>query len=110
MSAERGMFIENMFEDKLTDGLTWALRGGRSLIAVDSRLKEDVLDAKVGELRLNGPDYFMVVTKGRMRLKWELKGVVKREMRGRTRNERLYDSGYVQICGRRVNELPCFMI
>ncbi len=77
--AERGLFLTNtFFQHKMIHWYTWRRRedGGdkKSLIhyiAVDERLRKDVLDAKVVRGALEGSYHFAVVVKIMLRDKWE---------------------------------------
>ncbi len=77
--AERGLFLVNtFFQHKMIHWYTWRRRedGGeqKSLIdytAVDERLREDVLDAKVVRGVLEGSDHYAVVVKIMLRDNWE---------------------------------------
>ncbi len=77
--AERGLFLANtFFQREMIHRYTWRRRedGGneKSLIdsvAVDERLRKDVLDAKVVRGSLEGSDHYAVVVKIMLRDKWE---------------------------------------
>ncbi len=66
--AERGLFLTNtFFQHEIIHRYTWRRIGEkRSLIdyiAVDERLRKDVLDAKVVRGALEGSDHYAVVIK-----------------------------------------------
>ena len=77
--AERGLFLANtFFQHKMIHRYMWRRRedGGeeKSLIdyiAVDERLRKDVLDAKVVRGGLEGSDHYADGVKIMMRDKWE---------------------------------------
>ncbi len=77
--AERGLFLANtFFQHKMIHRYTWRRGedGGeeRSLIdyiAVDERLRKDVLDSKVVGGALDGSDHYAVVVKIMLRDEWE---------------------------------------
>ncbi len=76
--AERGLFLVNTyFQHKMIHWYTWRREDGgneKSLIyyiAVDVRIRKDVLDAKVVRGALEGSDHYAVVVKITLRDKWE---------------------------------------
>ncbi len=77
--AERGLFLANtFFQHKMIHRYTGRRRedGGeeKSLIdyiAVDERLRKDVMDAKVVRGALEGSDHYAIVVKIILRDKWE---------------------------------------
>ncbi len=79
MSAERGLFLANtFFQHRMIYRYTWRRRedGGeeKSLIdyiAVDKRLRKDVMNAKVVRGALEGSDHYAVVVKIMLRDKWQ---------------------------------------
>ncbi len=81
--AERGLFLANtFFQHKMIHRYTWARGNERSLIAyiaVDSRLRREVEDAKFVRGMFSGSDHFAAVTKVGMRERWEFKGNGKKE-------------------------------
>ncbi len=77
ISAERGLFLSNTFQQKMIHRYTWARGDDKSLIVyigVDSRLRREVEDAKVVRGLYSDLDNFAVVAKVRMRERWEFKG------------------------------------
>ncbi len=89
--AERGLFLANaFFQHKMIHRYTWRRGedGGeeRSLIdyiAVDERIRKDVLDAKVVRGALEGSDYYAVVVKIMLRDKWEVCRKIGKEKRSK---------------------------
>ena len=77
--AERGLFLANtFFQHKQIHRYTWRRRDERGeqksvidYIAVDERLKKDVLDARVVRGMFDGSDHYAVVAKIRVRGRWE---------------------------------------
>ncbi len=76
--AERGLFLVNpFFQHKLIHMCTWRRREDgeeKSFIdhiAVDERLRKDVLDATLVRGTLEGSDHYAVVVKIMLRDKWE---------------------------------------
>ncbi len=77
--AERGLFLANtFFQHKMIHRYTWRRRedGGEErsaidYIAVDERLRKDVLDAKVVRGALEESDHYAVVVELMLREKWE---------------------------------------
>ncbi len=89
--AERGLFLANtFFKHKMIHRYTWGRRedGGneKSLIdyiAVDKRLRKDVLDAKLVRGALEGSYHYAVVVKIMLRDKWEFYRKTGKENRSR---------------------------
>ncbi len=107
--AERGLFLSNtFFKHKMIHRYTWAKGSERSLIyyiAVDSRLRREVEDAKVVRGLFIGFDHFAGVAKIRMRERWEFKGNGKKEgERRELLSERLRNSEVSQKYGMKVEE------
>ena len=79
MCAERGLFLANTcFEHRLIHRYTWRRGDGRDeqkslidYIAVDDRLRKDVMDAKVVRGMCEGSDHYAVLAKMRVRGTWE---------------------------------------
>ncbi len=76
--TERGLFLANtFFQYEMIHWYTWRREDGgeeKSLIdyiAVNKRLRKDVLDAKVVRGVLEGSDHYAVVIKIMVRDKWE---------------------------------------
>ena len=80
----RGDILANTFlQHKLIHRHTWQGGNERSLIdfiAIDNRMKRDVLDAKVVRGMFNGSKHFVVVEKVRTREKWEVERKGKKEV------------------------------
>ena len=97
--AERGLFLANtFFQHKMIHKYTWR-RGGvdeqKGLIdymAVDSRLKSDIVDTKVVRGMFDGSDHFAVLLKMKTCDKWEFKKE-RREENTRLRLERFREEG-----------------
>ncbi len=93
--SERGLFLANTFQHKIIQQYMWRRGedGGeeRSLIdyiAVDERLRKDVLDAKVVRGALEGSDHYAVVVKIILRDKWEFCRKMRKKCVERLRKER----------------------
>ena len=79
MCAERGLFLANtFFQHKLIHRYTSRRRDERDeqksmihYMAVDERLKKDVLDARVVRGMFDGSDHYAVVAKIQIRGRWE---------------------------------------
>ena len=77
--AERGLFLANtFFQHKLIHRFTWRRRDGRGeqksmidYIAVDDRIKKDVMDARVARGMIDGSDHYPVIAKIQIRGRWE---------------------------------------
>ena len=78
MCAERGLFLANtFFEHKMIHRYTWRRRDAEEeqkglidYIAVDERLKKDVMDAKVVRGLFQGSDHFAVLAEVRTKVRW----------------------------------------
>ncbi len=89
--AERGLFLANtFFKHKMIHQYTWRRReDGREekslidYIAVDERLRKDVMDAKVVRGSLEGSDHYAVVVKIMLRDKWEFCSKSEKEKRSK---------------------------
>ncbi len=85
-SAVRGLFPSNtFFQHKMIHRYTWVRGNERSLtdyIAVDNRLRREVEVTKVVRGLFSGSDHFAVVTKVRMRERWEFRVNGKKKMKG----------------------------
>jgi len=76
--AERGLFLANTcFQHKMIHRYTWRRGSGQNeqkglidYIAVDSRLKKDVTDAKVVRAMFEGSDHYAVLMKMKMHKNW----------------------------------------
>ena len=76
--AERGLFLANtFFEHKMIHRYTWRRRDAEEeqkglidYIAVDERLKKDVMDAKVVRGLFQGSDHFAVLAEVRTKVRW----------------------------------------
>ncbi len=77
--AKRGLFLANTFiRHRLVLRYTWRRMDERDkqkslidYIAVDERIKKDVLDARVMRELLDGSDHYAVVAKIKIRGMWE---------------------------------------
>ena len=113
MCAERCLFLANtFFEHKHIHRFTWEGRGGREgqksmidFIAVDERMRMDVVDAKVVRGLFSGAsDHFPVLMKMRTRGKWVREPEKKSERIRRLRVERLNRDECKREYTRLVNE------
>jgi len=76
--AERGLFLANtFFEHKMIHRYTWRRSDEREeqkglidYIAVDERLRKDVLDARAVRGLFQGSDHFAVLAEVRIKVKW----------------------------------------
>ena len=108
--AERGLFLANtFFQHKMIHKYTWR-RGGvdeqKGLIdymAVDSRLKSDIVDTKVVRGMFDGSDHFAVLLKMKTCDKWEFKKE-RREENTRLRLERFREEGVREEYRNRLTE------
>ena len=82
LCSERGLFLANtFFEHKLIHRYTWRRLDGNEeqkglidFVAVDERLRKDVMDARVVRGMFPDSDHFAVLTKVRMQVGWKWKG------------------------------------
>ena len=96
LCSERGLFLSNtFFEHKLIHRYTWRRLDGNEeqkglidFIAVDERLRKDVIDARVVRGMFPDSDHFAVLAKVRMHMGWRWKGE-KKEVKMRVAIERL---------------------
>ncbi len=81
--AERGLFLSNTyFQHKMIHRYAWARGNERSLIdyiAMDTRMRREVEDAKVVRGIFSVSDHFAIVMKVRTRERWEFKGKTKKK-------------------------------
>ncbi|MCP5003018.1 MAG: hypothetical protein GY941_03575 [Planctomycetes bacterium] len=114
LCSERGLFLANtFFEHKMIHRFTWKRRDEMSeqmslidYIAVDERLRKDVLDAKVVRGMYEGSDHYMVMARMRVRMEWEYGGrsdVMESEKV--VASDRLREKGYREEYVRRVSEV-----
>ncbi|KAK4327054.1 hypothetical protein Pmani_002500 [Petrolisthes manimaculis] len=113
LCAEAGLFLANTcFEHKLIHRYTWKRRDERGeqmslidYVAVDERLRKDVLDARVVRGMFQCSDHYAVLARIRVRAKWEYgrkdRGGNEREVA----NGRLNDVEYGEVYKRRVGEM-----
>ncbi len=95
--AERGLLLANtFFQHRLIHRYTWRRRDERGkqkslidYIAVDERIKNDVLDARVVRGMFDGSDYFIVLAKAQIIDKWEFGKKCKSKGRQVLASERL---------------------
>ena len=86
--AETELFLVNTFlHHKMIHRYTWRRRDERSkqrsmtdYIALDERLRKDVLNAKVVRGMFEGSDHYTVLAKIRIRGTWEYRSKVKRKV------------------------------
>ncbi len=110
--AERGMFLANtFFQHKVIHRYKWRREDGEDdrcmidYIAVDERLRKDVLDAKVVRRALEGSDHYAVVVKFMLRGKWEFcRKIGKEKKRKLLANERLGKEDVRQEYRRKLSE------
>jgi len=108
--AGRGLFLTNtFFQHKMIHRYTWRLKNTRSLIdyiALDERMKKEVLDVKVVRRMLSGSDHFAVLAKVRIRFKWEFWGNRRcKKVHKELASEKLCGSEYKETYRWRVNEV-----
>ncbi len=95
--AERELFLTNtFFQHRLVHRYTWRRMDERDeqkslidYIAVDERIKKDVLDARVMRGLFDGPDHYAVVAKIQIRGRWEYSKKCKSKGRQVIASERL---------------------
>ena len=114
LCSERGLFLSNTyFEHKLIHRYTWRRVGGNEeqkglidYIAVDERLRKDVIDARVVRGMFPDSDHYAVLTKVRPQVVWRWKGE-KKVVKTRVAKERLNDecvrANYKESIGRAWN-------
>ncbi len=97
MCAERGLFLANtFFQHRLLHRYTWRRMDERGeqkslidYIAVDKRIKKDVLDARMVRELFDGSNYYAVVAKIQIRDIWEYSKKCKSKRRQVIASERL---------------------
>ena len=108
--AERGLFLANtFFQHKMIHRYTW--RRGREdeqkglidYMAVDKRLRRDVVDAKVVRGMIEGSDHFAVLMKIKTSKKWKFRNERKEESK-RLRLEKFREEGVREEYKKRVTE------
>ncbi|MEL7177812.1 MAG: reverse transcriptase domain-containing protein [Pseudomonadota bacterium] len=93
--AERGLFLANTcFEHKMIHRYTWRRMQGEveqkgliDYVAVDERIRRDVMDAKVVRGMFQDSDHYAVMARIRLKEKWEFRE--RRDSIKKTRNEKL---------------------